>query len=558
MRTNITPNTAHAIKLADAVSLWLFAAAGAVIAAWVTSSAVGRIIEVLPNRDVAVLATFIAFLDGSVVGVALPAIGRELGGGLAAQQWIVDAYLLTLGSVILLAGSLSDLFGRRRVLFWGLLGFGIASVACAVAPTAEVLILARGLQGVAGALLVPSSLALILSAFQGPAQARAIGVWTAITSLASIAGPIVGGVLVDTLSWRWVFAINLLPIAVALVLVRALPADAQRQSGTRVDWFGALLGIAGLGLPVFALIESGRFGWGSPVILTALGLGAVGLVAFVLWERRAAAPMLPLAIFRSRQFSAANVTTLFVYAGLSSVLFLIGIVLQQALGYSPLEAGAATFPITVIMLTFSARAGALAQKIGPRWPMTLGPAIIAVGLVLMTRIEPGRSYAAGVLPALLVFSAGLALTVADNGYMGLLSASWLDFEAPDTSTESIVLPFTRGRMKLPESADAGDIVQRHPKISLSFRHETGGRRLAVDCPGFAHGRGLRGEIHLAQPAMDRMVIATPFPKAPRAFYYNQKINCMPASGEIEFGGKRQDRSARAPTSAARCAPPPPR
>ncbi|MGN6427973.1 MAG: DHA2 family efflux MFS transporter permease subunit [Leifsonia sp.] len=361
---------------------------------------------------VAVLATFIAFLDGSVVAVALPAIGRELGGGLAAQQWIVDAYLLTLGSVILLAGSLSDLFGRRRVLFWGLLGFGIASVACAVAPTAEVLILARGLQGVAGALLVPSSLALILSAFQGPAQARAIGVWTAITSLASIAGPIVGGVLVDTLSWRWVFAINLLPIAVALVLVRALPADAQRQSGTRVDWVGALLGIAGLGLPVFALIESGRFGWGSPVILTALGLGVVGFVAFVLWERRAAAPMLPLAIFRARDFTVGNVATAFIYGGVSVGTFALALFLQQGAGYSATAAGFAMVPSSVLLIALAAVFGRLSGKVGPRLLMTVGPAVTGVGFLLMLRIGAHADYLTEVLPAVCAFGLGMAITVA--------------------------------------------------------------------------------------------------------------------------------------------------
>jgi EmrB/QacA subfamily drug resistance transporter len=381
---------------------------------------------------VAVLATFIAFLDGSVVNVALPAIGRELGGGLAAQQWVVDAYLLTLGSVILLAGSLSDLFGRKRVLLWGLVGFGVASVACAVAPTAAVLILARGVQGVAGALLVPSSLALILSAFQGSAQARAIGVWTAITSLASIAGPVLGGVLVDTLSWRWVFAINLLPIAVALLLVRALPSDAVRTTNARVDWIGALLGILGLGLPVFALIESGRFGWGSPVILGALALGVAGLVAFLLWERRVATPLLPLAIFRERDFSVGNVATAFIYGGVAVGTFALALFLQQGAGYSATAAGFAMVPSSVLLIALAAVFGRLSGRVGPRLLMTIGPAVTGAGFLLMLRITATADYLTEVLPAVCAFGIGMAVTVApltatvlgavDAGRAGIASA----------------------------------------------------------------------------------------------------------------------------------------
>lgn len=381
---------------------------------------------------VAVLATFIAFLDGSVVNVALPAIGRELGGGLAAQQWIVDAYLLTLGSVILLAGSLSDLFGRKRVLLWGLLGFGAASIACAVAPNAEILILARGLQGIAGALLVPSSLALILSAFQGSAQARAIGVWTAITSLASIAGPIIGGVFVDTLSWRWVFAINLLPIAVALLLVRGLPSDAVHTAPAHVDWIGALLGILGLGLPVFALIESGRFGWGSPIILSAVVLGVAGLVAFVVWERHVASPMLPLAIFRKRDFSAGNVATAFIYGGVAVGTFALALFLQQGAGYSATAAGFAMVPSSVLLIALAAVFGRLSGKVGPRLLMTIGPGVTGAGFLLMLRITANADYPTEVLPAVCAFGIGMAITVApltatvlgavDSGRAGIASA----------------------------------------------------------------------------------------------------------------------------------------
>ena len=361
---------------------------------------------------VAVLATFIAFLDGSVVNVALPAIGRDLGGGLAAQQWVVDAYLLTLGSVILLAGSLSDLFGRRRVLFWGLVGFAVASALCALAPTAGVLIVARGAQGVAGALLVPSSLALILSGFTGPAQSRAIGTWTAITSLASIAGPVLGGVLVDALSWRWVFGINLLPIAVALLLLRGLPADPVRAAGARVDWVGAALGVVGLGLPVFALIEHPRYGWGSPVIVGALAVGGLALAAFVVWERRTPQPMLPLGIFRARDFSVGNVATAFIYGGVAVGTFALSLFLQQGAGYTATLAGFAMVPSSVLLIALSAFFGRLSGRVGPRVLMTVGPLVAAAGFLLMLRIGDHADYLTEVLPAVAVFGLGMSITVA--------------------------------------------------------------------------------------------------------------------------------------------------
>ena len=260
---------------------------------------------------ISILASFVAFLDGSVVNVALPAISRELGGGLATQAWVVDAYLITLGSLILLAGSLSDLLGRRRILKAGLIGFAAASLLCAVAPNSFILIVARALQGIAGALLVPSSLALIMSAFSGKSQGKAIGSWTAWTGIAFIVGPLLGGILVDTLSWRYIFAINVIPIAICLRLLRHIEQD--RPTGAKLDVIGALLCSAGLSGAVFGLIEQPKYGWGSPVIFVPLIGGILALITFVIYEKRAQNAMLPLSLFAIRNFSFGNAATLAIY-----------------------------------------------------------------------------------------------------------------------------------------------------------------------------------------------------------------------------------------------------
>ncbi|HVX58774.1 MAG TPA: MFS transporter, partial [Candidatus Saccharimonadales bacterium] len=266
---------------------------------------------------VAILASFVAFLDGSVVNVALPAMMRNLGGGLMLQQWVVDAYLITLGALMLIAGSLSDIFGRNRVMKLGLWGFGIASLICAFAPSGGVLIGARALQGVAGALLVPSSLAMIISAFSGEAQGKAIGTWTAWTGIAFLVGPLLGGFLVDISSWRWIFAINVAPIAVTLYLLSKLTPDKPRSKEVKLDVTGAFLSALGLGSSVYALIEHTRYGWGNPLIISTLVIGITALIAFLWHENKAEAPMLPLSLFRVRNFSAGNVATLFIYAALS-------------------------------------------------------------------------------------------------------------------------------------------------------------------------------------------------------------------------------------------------
>lgn len=381
---------------------------------------------------IAILASFVSFLDGSVVNVALPAISRELGGGITLQQWVVDAYLITLGSLILVAGSLSDIFGRQRILKLGLVGFAVASLLCAVAPSGLVLILARALQGVAGAFLVPSSLALIISAFSGQAQGKAIGTWTAWTGMAFLFGPLLGGFFVDALSWRLVFAINLLPIAVTLGLMAKVTQKEQRVPDQKVDIVGAVLCTLGLLGTVFALIEQPEYGWGHPGIWLPMVFGLAALASFGWYERRARSPMLPFSLFRVRNFSVGNVATTAIYAGLSIATFLIVIFVQQVGGYTALQAGLALLPITILMFFLSPRFGSLAGKFGPRWFMAAGPLVGALGFVLMTGVGGDVEYATHLLPGILVFGLGLSMTVSpltsavlgsiDTSHSGIASA----------------------------------------------------------------------------------------------------------------------------------------
>lgn len=361
---------------------------------------------------VSIMASFVAFLDGSIVNVALPSISRDLGGGLRVQQWVVDAYLLTLGALILLAGSLSDAFGRRRILAVGLVGFGITSVACALSPTAGFLIIARALQGSAGALLVPSSLALIVSTFPRRKQARAIGLWAGWTGTAMIVGPVLGGVLVDAVSWRLVFAINVFPIALTSWLLSKLPPQPALPTRPPIDLAGAALCVVALGGPVFAFIEQARFGWGSPVVWIALAVGLGACVAFLWWECRAANPMMPLSLFRSRNFSAGNMATVFVYGPLGFGFFVLALYLQQVAGYSASMAGLATLPPTLVMLLLSGRMGDLSGRSGPRAFMTVGPIMAGVGFLLLLSVSQPIDYATELLPGLLVFGLGLSVTVA--------------------------------------------------------------------------------------------------------------------------------------------------
>lgn len=361
---------------------------------------------------VAIVVSFIAFLDGAIINVALPAMADELGGGLMLQQWAVDAYLLALGALILLAGSLSDSFGRLRIIRIGLYGFAATSVLCAVAPDGVVLVIARGLQGAAGALLVPSSLALIISTFPQSEQGRAIGRWTAWTTAAFLVGPVFGGALVDLLSWRLVFWINVLPIAVVLLVMRPLGRDADNLDRARIDWIGAGLGVVGLGGTVFALIESGRLGWGSLGVLLPLVVGLLALGVFVWWERRAPHPMLPLNLFAARNFAAGNLATLFIYASIVLGSFVMAIFLQETGGFTATLAGLATLPPTVMLVLLGAWFGTLSTRFGPRVFMTAGPIIMAVGYLLTVSVQPELNYWVHFLPGILVVGLGLAVTVA--------------------------------------------------------------------------------------------------------------------------------------------------
>lgn len=362
--------------------------------------------------SIAVLASFVAFLDGTIVTIALPAIERDLGGGLATQQWAVDAYLITLGALILLAGSISDAYGRLLVMRIGLIGFGVTSVAIAAAPNPEILIIARALQGVAGALLVPSSLALLMSTFRGAAGARAIGIWTAMTTIALVAGPLIGGLFVDFASWRFAFVVNVVPIAITLVLMARLGHRDVRLAGASIDWLGAVLCTVGLGGTVSALIEQPRFGWDSPLILVPLVIGTASFAGFLVRQRFARNPMMPFALFRVRNFWSGNLATACIYGALSLNGFVLGVYLQQGAGLSATLAGLATMPTTIFMIVLSSRVGTLAGRWGPRLFMTFGPLLMGAGALLLLSVTPEFSYWTQVLPSVLVFSLGLTITVA--------------------------------------------------------------------------------------------------------------------------------------------------
>ncbi len=375
-----------------------------------------------------VLGTGMAMLDMTAVNVALPAIGRQFGASLSGLQWIVSGYTLALAALILLGGSLGDRLGRRRVFVTGVLWFALASALCGLAPTTGVLIAARVLQGIGGALLVPGSLAIIQASFARPDRPRAIGAWSGLSGVASAVGPLLGGWLVVTAGWRWVFLINL-PVAavVTIVALRRVPESGAGRAARQFDVAGAGLAAFALAAISYALI-SGPAGAAIPVVATVAAAGGGAGIAFIALERRRArqpggpAPMLPMDIFASRQFSLINVITFCVYGAFSGELFLLVLDLQAGAGFSALAAGAALLPVTCLMLVLSPRTAALAQRAGPRRPLAAGTVICAAGLLLMLRIGVHAAYLTDVLPAVVVFGLGLTLVVSPLTVTVLASA----------------------------------------------------------------------------------------------------------------------------------------
>jgi EmrB/QacA subfamily drug resistance transporter len=362
---------------------------------------------------VSVLGSSIAFLEATVVNVALPEIGSDLDADVAGLQWIINGYLLTLAALILLGGSLGDRYGRRKIFNLGVIWFTAASVLCALAPNSEILIAARVIQGIGGALLTPGSLAIIEATFYPEDRGRAIGAWSALGGISTAIGPLLGGWLIEAVSWRAIFFMNIpLGVFVVWAAARHIPETRDPMIKGKLDFPGSVLASIALAGLTFTLIQAPVDGVGSPMVLTALLLGLASAVAFVIVEQRSPEPMLPLSIFDSKQFTSANFVTFVVYAALGGVFFLLVVFLQVALGYSPVAAGAASLPVTALLLVLSPRAGALAQRIGPRVPLTLGPIVVAAGMLLMTRIDPGDSYLEAVLPAVVVFGLGLSLVVA--------------------------------------------------------------------------------------------------------------------------------------------------
>jgi EmrB/QacA subfamily drug resistance transporter len=360
-----------------------------------------------------ILGSTIVFLDATVVNVALPAISDDLNAGLADQQWVVEAYALATVSLLLVGGALGDQFGRRRIFTLGLFGFGATSILCALAPSSAFLIGARGLQGLTGALLVPGSLAIIAATFEGAERGKAVGTWTAWTGIATVVGPAGGGALVQAISWRAIFWINIPLIVVTILLTRSQVEESLDPEADRaIDWLGILMSALGLGGVVFGFIEQPSHGWGSPVVSIPLIAGVLLFASFLLWESRYRHAMLDLRLFRIRNFAVTNLETLIVYSGLIGAFFFVTLFLQQTVGYSPLGAGFATTPISLLLFALSPVFGRIATSTGPRVPMCVGPIVGGIGLMLITRVDANASYVTDVLPGVIVFGLGLSATVA--------------------------------------------------------------------------------------------------------------------------------------------------
>lgn len=360
-----------------------------------------------------VLGSGVAALDATVVAIALPAIGRDFSVGLGSLQWVVNGYTLTLAGLLLLGGSLGDRFGRRRVFVIGIAWFAAASLLCGVAQNAPMLIAARLLQGIGGALLTPASLAILQASFAPADRSRAIGAWSGLGGVAVAIGPFLGGYLVGSVSWRLIFLINLpLALAVLLIATRYVPESRDPAASQHLDLVGAVLAALGLAGVTYGLTYGPDGGWATAPVLIALAAGVVAGAVFVGVELRSPDPLLPMSMFRSAQFSATNAVTFAVYGALGALLFLVPLHLQQVSSYTPIQAGTALLPVTVLMLLFSSRSGALAARIGPRLQMSLGPIVVAIGMALFARVDRSGGYVSQVLPAVLLIGAGLAITVA--------------------------------------------------------------------------------------------------------------------------------------------------
>jgi EmrB/QacA subfamily drug resistance transporter len=497
----------------------------------------------------AILGSAVVAVDATVVNVALPTIANELGGGLAGQQWVANAYLLTLSSLILVSGSLADIYGERRVFTLGVAGFGLSSLLCALAPSVELLVVARALQGVSGALLTPASLAIIVAVFPESERGAAIGSWTAWGGIGYLAGPLIGGQIIDSASWRWVFALNVPLVLVTLVLARRyVPEGRVRERRPRLDMVGALLCAFGLGGISFGLIEQPVLGWADPLVTGPLAAGVIVFAAFIAYELRTAAPMLPLDLFMRRNFTVANLETFLMYGGMAIQGFFLTLFLQQVAGFSALEAGSAGLVPTGMMFLLSRRFGALADRHGPRLFMTLGPLLVAGGFVGLLRLDASTSYFGDLVPALLVYSLGLAVTVSP-----LTATVLADADEHDAGIASAVNNAIARTSGLLATAAVGAVLAGFYADRLDS--ELAGRRLSPAAQAQvekARDRALSPVNPGALPPGDRVVVTDAVRDAGVEAFH---LAAMLGAAMLAFAGLLGGlllRNPRRPTACARC------